>query len=362
MSAKRKSYRRSQGYSSYGRRKKSKSRKWLILLLVMLPIVAAGAFLAYAFLSPASKAEEPSYIYIRPETSLEELELQLNEKAKLKYPRVFHYAAKYYKLGEKLRPGRYGINKLMNQKQLLQSLAHGRQTAVKLQIAPARLRSQMAERSCKELMLEPKELLSAMADTAFCQSLGFDTLTIDCMILPDTYEVYWDTNAKDLLKKLHRYYQRFWTPERLAKADSIGLTPKQVAVLASIIEEESAKPDEYAAIAGLYLNRLRIGMRLQADPTVKFAVGDFTLKRILNKHLYTPSPYNTYLEVGLPPGPIRYSLASTQEAVLNAQKHKYLYMVAKEDFSGRHNFAEGYAEHMQNARRYQRALNERGIR
>ncbi|MDE6198873.1 MAG: endolytic transglycosylase MltG [Muribaculaceae bacterium] len=179
---------------------------------------------------------------------------------------------------------------------------------------------------------------------------------------PDTYEFYWNEPAAGVVAKITANYDRFWNEERRAKADKLHLTPDEVATLASIVEEETNKADERPAVARLYLNRLDAGMKLQADPTVKFALGDFSLKRILNKHLQVASPYNTYMYKGLPPGPIRIPEASTLDAVLNAPSHKYLYMCAKEDFSGYHNFAVDYASHQANAKKYQAALDRNGYK
>jgi UPF0755 protein len=181
------------------------------------------------------------------------------------------------------------------------------------------------------------------------------------MFIPNTYEVYWDTGTENLLKRLKKEHERFWNEDRRKKAEKIGLTPLQVSVLASIVEEEATYADEYPVVAGLYLNRLRKGMRLEADPTVKFAVGDFTLRRILFTHLEVESPYNTYKNTGLPPGPIRVASIRAIDGTLSPAEHKYLFMCARDDLSGRHNFAVTHAEHARNARAYQRALNARGI-
>ncbi len=180
--------------------------------------------------------------------------------------------------------------------------------------------------------------------------------------IPDTYEFYWNVTPEDLVKKLRRYYHKFWTEERLGKAEKLGLTPIEVAIIASIVEEETAKRDEQGKVARLYINRLKKGMRLQADPTVKFAVGDFTIRRITAQHLHVVSPYNTYIKSGLPPGPIRTPDKRTIDAVLDAPEHDYIYMCAKEDFSGYHNFAVDYSTHLKNARRYQAELNRRNIK
>jgi UPF0755 protein len=182
------------------------------------------------------------------------------------------------------------------------------------------------------------------------------------MFIPNTYEVYWNTPAEKLIERMKREYDVFWNNDRRRKAENIRLTPIEVSILASIVEEETAAPDEYPIVAGLYLNRLYKGMMLQADPTVKFAVGDFSLRRILNRHLEVDSPYNTYMYAGLPPGPIRIPSPKSIDAVLNHTVHNYLYMCAKEDFSGRHNFAVTLKEHNKNAEKYRAELNRRGIK
>lgn len=182
------------------------------------------------------------------------------------------------------------------------------------------------------------------------------------MFIPNTYEVYWNTSAKNFMNRMKKEYDRFWNDSRKAKAKEIGMSPVEVAILASIVEEETAAYDEYPVVAGLYINRLKRNIPLQADPTVKFAWGDFTLQRILFSHLEIDSPYNTYKHTGLPPGPLRIPSIKGLDAVLNYQKHSYLYMCAKEDLSGRHNFAKTLAEHSRNAKKYQAELNRRKIK
>ncbi len=182
------------------------------------------------------------------------------------------------------------------------------------------------------------------------------------MFIPDTYEFYWTTSAKEFADRMKQEYDRFWNDERKKKAEEIKLKPVEVTTLASIVQAETAKNEELKTIAGLYINRLNRGMFLQADPTVKFAVGDFSLKRILNVHLEVDSPYNTYKNIGLPPGPINFPETSAIDAVLNYEKNNYYYMCAKEDFSGTHNFAATLAEHNRNAAKYRAALDRNKIR
>ena len=182
------------------------------------------------------------------------------------------------------------------------------------------------------------------------------------MFIPNTYEMYWDTSVEEFVERMHTEYERFWTKERDAKRKRSGLSRMQVMTLASIVYEETRKGDEMPRVAGVYINRLRKGMPLQADPTIKYALQDFGLRRILNKHLKHPSPYNTYINKGLPPTPICMPSITAIDAVLNYESHKYLYFCARETFDGYHNFAATYNEHLQNARKYQRELNRRGIR
>ncbi len=239
-------------------------------------------------------------------------------------------------------------------------LRSGSQNPVRVVLAGHRTFDELVGQLSSQLDFTPEEF------TAVCDSIlptkGFNTNTYPAAILPDTYEFYWNVSPQKALERLLGYRYDFWNETRRAKAGKLGLTPVEVATLASIVEEETAQTNERPTVARLYLNRLARGMKLQADPTVKYAVGDPTLRRILNKHLQTPSPYNTYLVAGLPPGPIRVPEKSTLDAVLNAPEHNYLYMCAKEDFSGTHNFARDLATHNANARRYQAALNRLNIK
>ncbi|MCD7816338.1 MAG: endolytic transglycosylase MltG, partial [Bacteroides sp.] len=196
----------------------------------------------------------------------------------------------------------------------------------------------------------------------YCAQIGYSTETLPCLFIPNTYEVYWTMTPEAFVKRMQKEHDRFWNEERKAKAQSIGLTPEEVATLASIVEEETANNAEKPMVAGLYINRLHADMPLQADPTVKFALQDFGLRRILHTHLETDSPYNTYKHTGLPPGPIRIPSIQGIESVLNYTRHNYLYMCAKEDFSGTHNFAATFSQHLANARKYQRELNRRKIK
>ena len=211
-------------------------------------------------------------------------------------------------------------------------------------------------------MIDSVDIAQLLTDTAYIHSIGYTKETLPALFIPNTYEVYWDMSAKDFIQRMEKENKAFWNTDRMEKAKAIGLSPIEVATLASIVEEETANNEEKPMVAGLYINRLKRGMLLQADPTIKFSLQDFGLKRILYKHLEVKSPYNTYKNAGLPPGPIRIPSIRGLESVLNHAKHNYLYMCAKEDFSGTHNFAVTSAQHAANARKYQQALNRRGIR
>ena len=212
------------------------------------------------------------------------------------------------------------------------------------------------------LMIDSVEFVKTVKDSAKMSALGVDTANVYCLFVPNTYEIYWNTSLQNFLLRMKRESSAFWNDIRVAKAKSIPLTPHEVCTLASIVDEETANNAEKPAIAGMYINRLKAGMPLQADPTIKFAWHDFALRRIRHGLLDIKSPYNTYRNIGLPPGPIRVASVEGINAVLNYVHHNFMYMCAKEDFSGTHNFARTYSEHLANAARYSKALNERGIK
>lgn len=256
--------------------------------------------------------------------------------------------------------GSYLVDSGMTAINVARAIAHGSQTPIRLTVNNMRTFGDFATRVGKRLEIDSASIV-ATADTLLLNR-GFAPEEFSAAILPDTYEFYWTASANTVLNTMLRTRNAFWDSTRIAKAEALGLTPAQVATVASIVEEETNKADERPKVARLYLNRLKTGMLLQADPTIKFALGDFSLRRINTTHLNVESPYNTYLYQGLPPGPIRITERATLDAVLNAPQHDYLYMCAKPDFSGYHNFARDYNRHRINAARYHRALNARGIR
>lgn len=242
------------------------------------------------------------------------------------------------------------------------AVAKGCQTPVRVTLNNMRTLDDLFRKVAAKVEATPQELRDAADKVLAADSNYHKPQEFAAAFVPDTYEFYWTDSPERVIAKLVAYRDKFWTPERMSKAERLGLTPVEVATIASIVEEESNKEKELPMIARLYMNRVKKGMKLQADPTVKFAVGDFSLRRITGKHLQIDSPYNTYKNTGLPPGPIRIARKSTIDAVLNAPEHNYLYMCAKEDFSGYHNFAADYDTHVRNAQRYRAELNRRGIR
>ena len=258
------------------------------------------------------------------------------------------------------RTGRYATRDL-SALTLFRRLRNGQQEPVRLTVPSVRTLDRMAQYLGTHLMMDSTEVLAYMTDSTKCAQLGYTLEQLPALFVPNTYEVYWDTSVDAFMHRMQQEHDRFWKGERTRKAKACGLTPCEVCALASIVDEETANKAEKPDIAAMYINRLRLGMPLQADPTVKFALGDFSLRRIFHEHLKVQSPYNTYQNRGLPPGPIRIASIEGIDAVLNHTEHPYLYMCAKEDFSGTHRFAATYQEHLQNARRYAEALNHRGI-
>lgn len=256
--------------------------------------------------------------------------------------------------------GAYRIEPGTTAKDIARRLVRHRQTPIRLTFNNVRTLPQLADRISSQMEFSPENFMAAL--DSILPPAGFKSpKEYPAAFLPDTYEFYWTTPAGDTVEKLLATRNNFWTPERRNRARELGITPVEAATLASIAEEETNNRDERGTVARLYLNRVHKSMKLQADPTVKFALGDFGLRRIRAEHLKVNSPYNTYKVNGLPPGPIRIATAETIDALLNSKPHNWIYMCAKEDFSGTHNFASDYATHTANARRYRQALNQRGI-
>lgn len=339
---------------------------WGLVLAVTIPVVSLAVYVLFV---PAGQVLQPIFITVsteidtptKREAVYHAVQEQIVSKQHIAHPTLYRLATKMGGMKKRLHRGRFRLTPSMSIAQIYLTLTRSGQAPIELTLHAIRTQTQLVEKIATPLEMSQQDLANVLQDSTFLASLGFDTLSIRAVFLPDSYEFYWDISPQELVRKFVSYYRRFWTTERLAQAQNMGLTPLQVTTLASIVESESNKQDEYSIIAGLYINRLRHNMKLQADPTVKFAIGDFSIRRITAQHTQHPSPYNTYLHEGLPPAPIAYPQASTIDSVLNYRKHTYLYMCAKEDFSGYHVFATTYPEHQINARKYQDELNKRQI-
>lgn len=345
------------------KKKLSKHAVWTgIGGILALFILSACVLLYQTAYVPNFTPSHTVYVYIDNTKSFDTLISQLRDSAQCNNIHSFIRLSHWLKYQDQIKTGRYAVRPAMSNLDLLNELRRGQQMAVRFTFNNVRLIDELAERIASQLMLTKTDLLSLLRDSVQCAALGFTPETIQAMFIPNTYEVYWNITPESLLKRMKKEYDIFWNEKRLAKAKEIGLSPLEIAILASIVEEETAVYDEYPIVAGLYINRLKRRIPLQADPTIKYALGDFTLQRILFEHLEIDSPYNTYKYVGLPPGPLRIPTIKGMDAVLNYMHHNYLYMCAKEDFSGRHNFAVTLMEHNRNANRYRAELNRRNIR
>jgi UPF0755 protein len=268
----------------------------------------------------------------------------------------FSFLARLMDYDKEIKPGRFTLRKNMTNIEAIRVLRAGIQEPVNITFTHVRLLSELGAKITKNIGVSSEDFYAALDEFVETNKEGFTKETVIGMFLPNTYEVYFNVSADALIERMHAEYKKFWNAERLEKSNSIGLTPIEISILASIVQAETVKQAEAPIIAGLYINRLKQEMALQADPTLVFAVGDFTLKRVLNEHKEVDSPYNTYTHTGLPPGPINMPRIAIIDAVLDYTDHKYIYMCAREDFSGNHNFAETLAEHSRNARKYQTAL------
>ncbi len=339
----------------------SKLNKILIVLFA-IALVLTG-FKGYQLFSYVfeENVKNPGSITIPSEASFEEVLDSIRAMDILENEKAFIWVAKKKDYPESIKPGKYVFDKGMNNNSLVNMLKAGNQKPVSITFNNLRFMEELAGKVALYIEPDSTELLVYLSDTAVIAGMGFNQNSFHAMFIPNTYELYWSTTPKQFATRMKAEYDRFWQDERLSKAEALGLTPIQVITIASIVQEETIKTEEKPIVAGLYINRIKRGMPLQADPTIKFALGDFTIKRILNKHLEIDSPYNTYKNPGLPPGPINFPEISSIDAVLNAEENKYLYMCAREDFSGYHNFARSLSEHNKNAQRYRQALNQNNI-
>lgn len=334
-----------------------KGLKKLILFLFGSIFLITGVFYAYqiCYTPNVLVGQEDRVLIIPNDATFKQVQDQLHEGNYVRDMISFSFLAKLMDYDDLVKSGRYVLRANMNNLTAIRFLRSGKQEPVKITFNNVRLISELSEKIVRNTGLSAQEFEAAVIKFAMGNN-GFTKDNVLCMFIPNTYEVYYNVSADRLVEKMQDEYNTFWTAERKQKATAIGLTPLEVSILASIVQAETVKKDEAPIIAGLYLNRLKQAIPLQADPTLVFVVGDFSLKRVLNEHKEVDSPYNTYKNAGLPPGPINLPEISSIDAVLNYKPSDYIYMCAKEDFSGYHNFTSNYRVHMQNAARYQKAL------
>lgn len=333
-------------------------KKTILLILTGLLLITAVFAINYyrTYYKPNTVANDAE-IYVYEGGSYEAFLDSLFSHGIVKDRKSFRTASDKLGLAPVLKAGHYVISEGLTNKELIRIFANGWQTPIKLQVKGyIRTPENMASYLGKRLEADSTAFMAALNDTGLMKSLGFKKETYLSVFIPDTYEVWWTISPEDLVKRMKKEYDAFWNESRTAKAEQIGLTRDQVMTLASIVIEETKYEPEMPTVAGVYINRLKKGMLLQADPTVLYALNEEGVTRVLNKHLQIDSPYNTYLYPGLPPGPITIAPKSAIDAVLNYQHHNYLYFCAKDTFDGQHNFAVTYSDHLKNARAYQRAL------
>jgi UPF0755 protein len=333
--------------------------KKVILFLVVLLLLGA-AILAWIFIGPATAFDKSKKsLYISSAAPIKQAVIDsLTKNEILKNDLAFEWLANRLNYWKSIKPGKYDIKKGSSLLNIVRMLRNGQQTPVNLVITKLRTKEDLAKLVGRKFETDSAQMLHFLNNQDSLKSYGISPELAMTMILPDTYTYFWNTGPNKIYRKLAEETEKFWTPERKQKASAQGLTPVQAHVLASVVEEETNASSEKGNIASVYINRMNKGMPLQADPTVKFALKDFGLKRIYEKHLMVESPYNTYRNQGLPPGPICTPSKATIDAVLNAPKTDYLYFVASRAFNGTHVFSATYEEHLKKAKEYQEALNQ----
>ena len=336
-------------------------RKYLLLIIFFTMVSIAVGVMAGRWYNDNKRSNftEKYILFVRPEATVTEVLDSLESGAGVIRPRSLRRCFEQENVVENIKPGRYVIEPSFTSIYVSRMLVKGWQTPGNLTLAGTiRTKGRLAQKIAAQMMVDSASVAQALDSAEFLASYGFTPENVFAMILPDTYQMYWTASVKDIFDRLKKEYDVFWNQERIDKAKAQKLTPMQVSVLASIVSGETLKGFEYPRIAGVYLNRYRKGMRLQADPTVAFCF-NYEPDRILKKHLQVDSPYNTYKYAGLPPAPINVPPKACLEAVLSPENHKYIYFCASPAFDGTHRFAVSYNDHIKNAREFQRALTKR---
>ena len=340
----------------------TKKVKITVAVLAVLAVMAAVAGVVagrYYIDNKKPNFTEKYVLYVYPDMTAAQVQDSLMARAGVVRPKSVGRCFEKMEVASKMKPGRYVIENTATSIYVARMLVFGWQTPQNMTLSGTiRTKGRLAQKIASQMMVDSLAVDTALNDPDFLAGYGFTPENVFAMILPDTYQMFWTASVKDIFDRLKKEYDAFWNEDRLAKAKAQKLTPMQVSVMASIVSGETLKSFEYPVIAGVYLNRYRKGMKLQADPTVCFCF-DYKLDRVLKKHLTIDSPYNTYKYVGLPPAPINVPPKACLEAVLDPAEHKYIYFCASPAFDGTHRFAVGYGDHLKNARAFQRELTAR---
>ncbi len=347
-------------------KKKSKGQVGKILLALLAIILIASTVIGYDYYKRIYAPNvvislDEDYFYIPTGSQFSEVVRGLHDNGFIVNTSSFEWLSEQKLYHQNVKPGRYRIFNGMSNNELINLLRSGEQDPVKVSFNHIILPEHLAGKITRNIEADSAKIHSMITSAEWAGKYGFNSHTFMTMFIPNTYEMWWNTPEEDLMARMASEYKRFWNDERKAKAAKIGLSQSEVSILASIVQRETNKNDEKPTVAGVYYNRLKKGMLLQADPTLVYAVGDFTIRRVLNKHKKVDSPYNTYIHKGLPPGPICLPSIQSIDAVLNVEDHDYIYFCAKPDGSGYHSFARSYSQHLKNAREFQRELNRRKV-
>lgn len=340
---------------------KSISKKKILLYGGLIGLLFSGILLYMYIQIFFNNVKNEGVLYIYPNDKIDNVVEKLNENSIIKNSHTLKWVMNKKNYSSQIRSGRYIINNGMSNNAIVNKLRSGAQDPINVTFNNIRTKEEFAGVISDYLMIDSLTIISYLNDSSKIEKFGFKKEEIIGMFIPNTYNMYWNISIDEFAERMNREYDAFWTTNKKSKAKEMGLKPIDIITLASIIEEETIKKEEYSKIAGVYINRLKRGIPLSACPTLKFAVGDFTLRRILNKHKKIDSPYNTYKYKGLPPGPIRQPSPEVINAVLNYTKHNYLYFCARYDFSGYHYFSKTLSQHNKYAREYTRELNKRHI-
>jgi UPF0755 protein len=333
-----------------------------IILITLSLLMLVGGFVAWKFFaSPLSSEKDGKYLYIKTGSSFKDVEGELVKNKFIRGAVWFRMAADIagYKT---VKPGRYKVTKGMSLAALVRMLKNGQQAPVNFVVTKIRTKEGLAEKIGHAFECDSAQVMKYLNNKDTLTAHGFDSNTIMAVVMPLTYEIKWNVTPQKIFQQFYLAYKNFWTEDRIAKAQQHNLSPAGTSTLASIIDEETNAAADRPNIASVYLNRMAKGIPLQADPTVKFALKDFGIRRIYDSYTKTQSPYNTYINKGLPPGPICTPSLETIDAVLDSPKTDYMYFVANSDFSGTHVFTNNYTDHMKYAHLYQEELNKRNVK